>query len=89
MRKKHQNKEAKVGKKEGIIMRDIREFIAPIKRKRPTPQSMAYGLQKAGYVDPDYKIKSPYKKKIAKRRRKSKIKKPSYIIRGGKAYRVG
>ena len=31
-------------RKEGIIMRDLKEFIAPIKRKRPTPQAMAYGI---------------------------------------------
>ena len=74
-------------KKEGIIMRDLKEFIAPIKRKRPTPQAMAYGLQRAGYVDPNYKLKSPYKKKVL--RRKKRKKKTGYIIRGGKAYPIG
>jgi len=72
-------------KKGGIIMRDLKEFIAPIRRKKPSPKVMAYGLQRAGYVDPNYKLKSPKKKS----RRKKKKRKQNYIIRGGKAYPVG
>ena len=74
-------------KKEGIIMRDLKEFIAPYKRKRLPPKTIAYNLQKAGYVDPNYKLKSPVKKKVVKRKRRSK--KQKYIIRGGKAYPIG
>ena len=74
-------------KKEGIIMRDLKEFIAPYKRKRPTPKVMAYGLQRAGYVDPNYKLKSS-KKKVLKRKKKRR-KKQKYVIRGGKAYPIG
>ena len=81
MRKK-QSKE----KKGGLIMRDLKEFIAPIKRKRLPPKTIAYNLQKAGYVDPNYKLKSPVKKKALKRKRRSK--KQKYIIRGGKAYLI-
>ena len=73
-------------KKEGIIMRDLKEFVAPYKRKRLPPKTIAYNLQKAGYVDPAYKLKSPVKKKVLKRKKRSK--KQKYIIRGGKAYQV-
>ena len=71
-------------KKEGIIMRDLKEFIGPIKRK--SPQAISYNLQRAGYVDPNYKLKSPVKKKVLKRKKRSK--KQKYIIRGGKAYLI-
>ena len=73
-------------KKEGIIMRDLKEFIAPIKRKRLPPKTIAYNLQRAGYVDPNYKLKSLIKKKVLRRKRRSK--KQKYIIRGGKAYLI-
>ena len=71
-------------KKEGIIMRDLKEFIGPIKRK--SPQAISYNLQRAGYVDPNYKLKSPVKKKVLRRKKRSK--KQKYIIRGGKAYLI-
>jgi len=64
-----------------------KKFIAPYKRKRLPPKTIAYNLQKAGYVDPAYKLKGPVKKKVLKRRKR--IKKKKYVIRGGKAYPIG
>jgi len=73
-------------KKQGVITRDLKEFISTIPLRRRTLKSTAINLQKKGYVDPNYNIPIPKKKKKILRRRKH-VK--GYIIRGGKAYPIG
>lgn len=70
----------------GRIKKDLREFASDVsssmKLKRPTARTVSYNLQKARFVDPSYKIKTPYP--IMQRKKKRKY--PAYIIKGGKAY---
>ena len=68
------------------ILKDMKEFATPYKPKRKiTKQSIAYNMQRAGYVDPKYRIPKPIikKKKVKKKRKVRK-----YIIQGGKAYPI-